>query len=213
MQYKLNIKSSLLLISMLLINFSTFSKPKNGEWVIVRGKVSHAAPDYFILDKGYKKVLVEMDDWDWFKEGYKILKGDRVIVQGKIDHDFLERRKIEASSVYVQGLNTYYYASSDDEETEPYHHHYFFETYEIPDEIKYDFTGTISRIDDREFVLNTGLREVSVDTEDMKYNPMDDKGLTQLKVGDAVRVYGDIENNFFTDDVLNANWIITLKKQ
>jgi uncharacterized protein YdeI (BOF family) len=208
--------SKKLLLMMALLAMSTsfaMAKATNGEWVTVSGKVTMATGVYFILDKGSESIKVEMDDWDWYKEGYKILKGDNVIVHGRIDHDFLEKRTIEAGSVYVKSLNTYFYASSDDEEFEPYASSYYWKTKDIPEGVVVELTGHIDSVSGRKFILNTGTRKIKVDTSTLAYNPLDDEGFFKISKGDRVRVSGKIEENWFSKNKINASWLIILKNR
>jgi uncharacterized protein YdeI (BOF family) len=169
------------------------------------GVVVSAGASAFTLDYGNGTVLVEMDDWDWYGDAYGLLEGDRVTVYGRVDDDFFEVAKIEAGSVYVEALNTYYYASASDEEGAAY------EIVATPDDDSIvHYTGTVSGVDGREFTLDTGTREVRVDTSEMVYNPMDDKGYQKVEEGDFVRVGGAFEDNFFEARELTAQSVMTL---
>lgn len=35
-----------------------------------------------------KKIFVEMDDFDWSADGYKLRNGDQVVVASEVDKDF-----------------------------------------------------------------------------------------------------------------------------
>ena len=48
----------------------------NGSWITISGHVAGKGADRFQLDYGTGRVTVEMDDWDWFKEGDMLLAGD-----------------------------------------------------------------------------------------------------------------------------------------
>ena len=84
-------------------------------WVTLSGTVTSVRDDRFRLDYGEGVITVEMDDWDWYDRDRKVLTGDEVTVSGQIDDGLYERRTIEASSVYVESLNTYFHASAADE--------------------------------------------------------------------------------------------------
>jgi hypothetical protein len=43
--------------------------------------VTNPRADAFTLDYGRGQILVEMDDWDWYQEGYNLVAGDHVIVK------------------------------------------------------------------------------------------------------------------------------------
>ncbi|HMB69874.1 MAG TPA: hypothetical protein VKU85_11200, partial [bacterium] len=85
-------------------------------WISLSGTVTDARADSFRLDYGDGVITVEMDDWDSYGDAYGLMDGDNVTVYGAIDDDLFETTTIEASSVYVESLNTYFYASAADEE-------------------------------------------------------------------------------------------------
>jgi len=177
-------------------------------WISISGTAVDTKPDGFTLDYGKGTIPVEMDDWDWYDESSAILEGDKVTVYGEIDDDFFEIRSIEASSVYVENLGTHFYASSADEE---YDYPYDYWGSDAPIDVgKTVVRGTVTSTSGREFTINTGLREMKVDTLGMMYNPMDDKGFHQIDKGDYVSVTGDINYTFWEKKELLADSIITL---
>jgi len=72
--------------------FTKFSKKVNGEYITISGKVSDVKADSFKLKANGRTIHVEMDDYDWDADGYKLVNGDQVVVNGRIDQDFLERK-------------------------------------------------------------------------------------------------------------------------
>ena len=189
-------------------SFASLSNKGDGEWVTVTGKVTSVKPDYFNLKYNDKSIIVEMDDFDMDADGYKLVKGDNVVVYGRVDQDFLENKKIEASSVYVKSIDSYFYASSIDEESIPIATTSYYVLSPLPDGASVDIKGTVINVDDREFTVNTGLRLIEVNTEDMALNPMDNKGLIKISKGDRVFVSGVIEDSYFDNKELAAKYII-----
>lgn len=182
----------------------------NNEYINLSGTVVSTAPDAFVLDYGEGLVTVEMDDWDWYSEGYQILRGDDVTVYGKVDDDFYEQTTIEAGSVYVKQANTYYYASPIDEEGGS--STWVGSGFVAPAAANNmtNISGTIINVDGREFLLSSGSREIRVDTSEMPYNPLDNKGFQQLDEGDIVTVSGDLDIDLFKRNELTAQIITTL---
>lgn len=175
-------------------------------WISVSGTVKSVSPDTFILEYDNGTIPVEMDDGDNDADAYKVVVGDKVTVNGIIDDDLFERKTIEASSVYVEGLNTYFYASPVDEEDT-------FITYTTPVVVSsVVLQGTVTGVDGREFTLDTGTRMVTVDTVDMTYNPMDDEGFQKIKKGDRVSVSGMFDADLFEARKFDATSIVTLSK-
>jgi len=173
-------------------------------WISISGTVGTVTPDTFTLDYGDGIVVVEMDDWDHDADAYKVMQGDKVVVTGMIDDDFFETTSIEASSVYVEDLNTYFYASPIDEED-----HWSSVIMPIlPSQTT--IVGTITEVNDHEFTVDTALRELTVETSGMLYNPLDDQGFQKLEVGDRVRVTGEMDISFFEGRELKADSVVTL---
>jgi uncharacterized protein YdeI (BOF family) len=177
----------------------------NNTWISISGTVKAVTPNTFTLDYGDGVVIIEMDDGDRDADAYKLLEGDKVTVNGKIDDDFYEMTKIEATSVYVEKLGTYFYASPIDEEDG------FFVTMTSPIILPITIVrGTVTDVREDEFVLDTGLRRLTVEVDEMPYNPLDDEGYQKIRVGDFVKVTGEIDNELFEGHELEAASVIKL---
>lgn len=180
-----------------------YEKPDDS-WISISGTVGTVFPQSFTLDYGDGIVTVEMDDWDHDADAYKLMQGDEVVVTGRIDDDLFESTKIEAGTVYVEDLNTYFYASAADEEG-----HWAAVTTPIVIS-ETTVVGTVTSVDGREFQVDTMTTDLTVDTREMAYNPLDEEGFQQIEVGDRVRVSGDLETEFFLGRELMADSVITL---
>ena len=186
----------------------------DGDWITLSGNVVSASADNFVLDYGKGLITVEMDDWDWYKEGWQILNGDNVVVRGRIDADLFEKHTIEASSVFVKGLFTYFYASPADEEIDSYDINTY--THVSPlyagDGHWMNVTGKVTSINGREFTLDMKNGNIQVDTINMSYNPLDNFGFHQVKRGDRISVIGRMDLDLLEKREIMATSIITLKK-
>lgn len=180
-------------------------------WISISGTVASPTASTFTLDYGDGVITVEMDDWDSYGDAYGLLDGDDVTVYGRIDDDFYEARTIEASSVYVDSLNTYFYASAADEEggvewTHPW---------TVVEPVVSGQTvmrGTVTAVSpaDQEFTLSVGGTETTVQTDELTYNPLDDTGYQKVDVGDRVSVVGYTDGDFIQGRMFNAETVITL---
>jgi uncharacterized protein YdeI (BOF family) len=177
-------------------------------WINISGTAVEAEDDAFVLDYGDGVITVEMDDWDWYDENAEMLEGDKVRVYGEIDDDLYETTTIEASSVYVESLGTYFYASAADEEYEDRYDYYIdYDPIVVGETSVY---GTVTSVSGREFTVDTGVRELTVDTSDMLYDPTDDFGYQQIDVGDYVSVTGEMEEEFWEGRELMADSVVTI---
>lgn len=174
-------------------------------WITLEGTVGQVMADRFELDYGEGTIVVEMDDGDRDADAYKLLTGDKVTVSGLIDDDFLETTTIEASSVYVDNIGTTFFSSAIDEETR---NSVAYMSVVPVDMARVEVSGTVSDIDDDEFTVSTQSGNLTVDVEDMSFNPLDDEGYLKLTTGDRVRVFGHMDREFFDEFELDADMIV-----
>jgi len=180
-------------------------KRANNTWISISGTVENVTPDTFTLDYGEGSITVEMDDGDRDADAYKLMAGDNVTVNGKIDDDLYETTTIEARSVYVEKLSTYFYASPVDEED------VFFYTVTTPVLVGgLTVRGTVTEVDDHEFTIDTGPRTLRVEVGEMPYDPLDDEGYQKVRTGDFVKVTGTLEEDFFEGREFVADSVVKL---
>lgn len=183
-----------------------YAMPDN-TWISISGSVDMVQPDSFELDYGDGTVKVEMDDGDRDADAYKLMPGDKVTVSGTIDDDFFEKTKIEAGSVYVENIGTTFYASPLDDESYPGLDPVMIPPIHVARTI---VRGTVSQVNDHQFVVDTGPRLLRVDVRDMGFDPLDDEGYLKIDVGDRVKVIGQIDTGLFTNRKLDADTVIEL---
>ncbi len=176
----------------------------NNSWITLNGTVVATSPRTFQLDYGTGLVTVEMDGWGWYSAASSVMEGDKVIVKGRVDDDLYEKTSIEADSVYVKGLNTYFYANSLDEEDR------VSPTNTLHPDTGFRLQGTITSKSGREFTIDSASKKIKIDTINMSYNPLDDKGYQKLKVGDVVLVTGKLNVDFFEKEESIAETVTTL---
>jgi len=182
-----------------------YMKPDD-TWISISGTIEHVERDAFTLDYGEGIISVEMDDGDRDADGYKLMEGDKVTVNGRVDDDLFETTTIEASSVYVEGIGTTFYASAVDEEDA-----YALVTITTPIVVSATVVeGRVTDVNDEEFSVDTGPRQIRIDVSEMPYNPLDDKGYQKLQKGDRVRVGGHMEDDFLEGRELMADSVVTL---
>jgi len=173
-------------------------------WISIDGTIESVAPDRFTLDYGDGNIIVEMDDGDRDADAYKLLEGDKVNIVGKVDDDFFETTTIEAMSVHVQKLGTTFYASAVDEED-------VVMAVTVPVDLSETVVrGTVSSVSDDEFTVDMAGAELTVSTEGLGYDPLDDTGYQKIEQGDRVSVSGDMEDEFFGGTELEADAIVKL---
>lgn len=180
----------------------------DGSWISISGTVVDPQDDEFTLDYGHGEISVEMDDWEWYGDSIPVLAGDTVTVYGEVEQHLFIDASIEADSVFVQGMGTYFYATPPEDRPD-------FMVMDVtpvtPAVVgNVSFTGTVSDVSGREFTINTGARELTVDTVQMPYNPMDDEGLQKVEVGDVVSVAGNLGTDVIGDRELTADSVVII---
>lgn len=168
------------------------------------GTVVSTTPNSFVLDYGSDTVTVEMDDWDWFREGKALAAGDSVVVRGRVDDDLWQAKRIEADSVYVRNLNTHFFASAADEED--------FGTSIVyvppnPTPGSSDSTGFVTAVEGQEFTIGSGTAAIRVDSSSLAANKK-----PQVKIGDRVYVWGDLDLDPQERTEIMAKGIVLLAK-
>lgn len=183
----------------------------DGTWVSLSGRAIDARADAFTLDYGDGTVLVEMDDWDWYEESGEVLEGDKVTVYGEIDDSFFDTARVEAGSVYVENLGTYFYQpSAADEEGAADE----LDSWITADPIEVgdvDVRGEVTGVNDESFTIDTGYRQVTVDTSELGYDPLDEKGFISVDKGDYVSVSAELESDFFDSGQIQADYLVVLE--
>lgn len=186
---------------------ATPSTADNGEWLTLSGRVVSVGPESFMLDYGSHTIPVEMDDYDWFNEN-AIVKGDQVIVTGRMDADFWENRSIEAGSVYVKSINTLFTASPADEEGAAVP---VFTIDPLTDGESVALSGTVTNVSGEELTLDAGLMNYTVDTASLGYDPLDNEGAQRIGVGDRVFVHGTMDDaDLFDSREIDASLLTEL---
>ncbi|MGE0748136.1 MAG: DUF5666 domain-containing protein [Rhodospirillales bacterium] len=171
-----------------------------GEWISLTGTVKAVHLEQFVLDYGPGGIVVEMDGP--LHEEDSLQRGDRVIVNGRMDADFFQKKRIEAGSVFVPRLDKYFYASTADEESGYHSHAVARERW--PDAADGDgaggpsdwtaVAGTVERLDGTSMTIDAGARTIRVDTTRLS-RPLG----ARVDVGDRVSVSGETDPAHFME--------------
>ncbi|MEE4208078.1 MAG: DUF5666 domain-containing protein [Parvularcula sp.] len=175
-----------------------------GDNLTLSGTVNSVDDDSFTIDYGTDVIEVEFEEAGLFDDPAESLyPGDQVTVYGTIDDDFFEGRVVEAQSVYVRGDSTVY---GGDQATSAL---FFIDPYPttMAQGSFVSLDGEVTRVRDREFMLDAGGVSISVDTMELGYNPLDEEGRQQIQEGDRVTVAGYLDDALFDDTELSARAI------
>ena len=71
--------------------------------------------------------------------------------------------------------------------------------------------GTVVNVSGDEFKVRTGFGTITVDVDEMPYNPLDHEGYQRVGVGDEVSVTGRIDRDLIEATELKATSVIILR--
>lgn len=180
-------------------------------WIRITGRAVETGAETFMLDYQDGKAFVEVDSEGPSFANTEILDGDWVTVYGKVDKGTFETTTIEAERIYAQRLEKWVYASAEDEEKRDLE--LGVRTYEptSPALSAVSITGTVREVEEEQFTLSTGGGELTVDTSELNYDALDDRGVQQLEPGKLVTVTGIPANRTLKSRHLNARYIIEMR--
>jgi uncharacterized protein (TIGR00156 family) len=176
--------------------------------VMLTGTVKSINDDEFVLSYGSGEITVEMDDWRWDGDNAEALRiGERVTVTGNIDDDLFEGREIEANNIYVNSDNVYYYRENAG--VAPMGA--YGDMSAMADGTFVTMSGRVTEVDGKELTLvNKSNMPMQVDLGQLSYNPMDGDGVQQIREGDNIQVYGEIDEDFFETKEIVASRVVSM---
>lgn len=179
--------------------------------ITITGSVIDTDMDGFDIKYGVdQQMSVQTDEWNWSDKSEMIQLGEKVTVYGDLDENLFDQKQVEAGGIYVHDRNTYYF--SDTKHASSYTQNLINSALdEVPDDAYVSVKGEITEINGEEFILSMGPKTITIDTDDMAYNPLDKEGVQRLNVGDIVLVSGEMDNGFFESLEIEANHIVTLQ--
>lgn len=187
--------------------FASFAQERGStteNQISLSGRVAAIEEDFFTLDYGAGRVRVDLEDGlDWFPPGTPGLTiGEPVTVNGLIDDDMFQSREIEATSIYRQSMQTFLYSDASNAR--------FFPPMEPrpADTSWVNLSGTVKGVTGRDFILDTGVREIRVATDAMTYDPMT---ASRIRPGTRVSVSGVVNgDDIFDRQEIDATAIVVL---
>jgi hypothetical protein len=177
--------------------------PTEREYLSVRGAVVSTQPESFRLDYGKGIIVVMVPDWSWLRGGRKLIDDHRVTVYGRVEESGKGERRIMATGVYDEDLGTYYDVVAQDAADRP-----GLQTMTQPLAAgQIEVAGRVASVAGRELVLRSGTR---IDTRNLHYDPLDDKGYPQIGPGDMIKASGYLAKDILQGTEVVAAWIIEL---
>jgi RNase P/RNase MRP subunit p29 len=169
-----------------IAEYGTQNRATNHDWVTLTGNVQSRTSNSLILDTGRAQIRVEVDDDQTFPLD-AIRPGKKVAVNGMVDHDVFECKKIEANWIYRFSQRSYYYSDAGDEEDSQSN---IYET--VPyalDGAYVGLTGTVVAVDKADDTLSviSGGQMLTIDVGALGHNP-------KVAAGNRVSVYAEMDD-------------------
>lgn len=186
---------------------------EDGAYVMLSGTARDIDDDEFDLHYDGGMIAVEMDDWEFDAdlENY-IREGEKVVVSGTLEDNWFTDREIAANNIFVDRNLTYYYVydiypaySGQSEESQN----------QSASETDYEdgpyvtSRGTVQNINESQFTLQSNGQNLTVSVDGLSYNPFNDNGIS---VGDRVFVSGEMDQGFFDNRELEADFVVATKQ-
>ncbi|MEQ9478511.1 MAG: hypothetical protein RIK00_04235 [Algiphilus sp.] len=177
-------------------------------WVGLTGTVTTVEEDRFKVDYGDGTLTVDVADWTAFNDQFALGKGDKLTVYGRVDPALYQSATLEASTLFVEDLNSYFYANA--KARKAFGGWATRTDYEPGAVVYIGDVASVNRV--QGFVtIDTGKMELTVDTTNMLYNPLDEEGFQQIQAGDRVSVEGAVDDDFFRGSEMIADAVTTLQ--
>lgn len=167
----------------------------------------------FVLDHGNGSININTAGWDWsaLEDNHGLKPGDNVTVSGVVRDNEYTGRQFMAETVQLHNQYTYFF--EDGKEALPTNAPDIDSAAGVTEGMYVSITGTIISHNPKkaEFVLRTKTSDITIDISDIDRKPFDNQGNLQLKDGDHVRVYGEVDDDFLEDHEFEADRIIILR--
>ena len=174
---------------------------KDGAEIRLAGEVTKAGAHTFTLDYGKGAIVIELDDYDSYEEGYNIEKGDQVVVTGKVDADPGQKRTIEARQVYIPAVDLIVNASADDEEDLEVKAY----TQRLSNGTKVELRGVVKNIKSGVCTIQSSKGHIEIQLNSLKGQ--------NLALGQAIKVSGVYKNRLLRNDMIVAQVVEATTQQ
>lgn len=180
---------------------------QRGASVILSGTIDSIDEEKFVLDYGEDKISVDIAAWEWSDQiDQRLSEGKQVTVSGTVDQGLFDRREIKADNIYVTNDFTYYYIVDEN----PAYGAQQSERETQQDGTFLSTRGEVTEVSDKGITVESQGGSIKVDLSELAYDPLDAEGVQRIEKGDRVYVFGDIDENFFQNQTMSAESLITL---
>lgn len=174
--------------------------------ITVSGTIVNADEDEFDLLVGDETLTVEIEDDIRDGGAYTLSDGDRITVTGSVDDDLFEGKELEATAIYIEKIGTTFIVDDDYAGD-----HGMVAGRNLGEYV--ELTGTVTEVDgdDEEFRVRGDLGSFTVEVDELDNDPFDDDDYLQIRVGDTVRVVGEIDDDWLEGREIEANSVNVIR--
>jgi uncharacterized protein YdeI (BOF family) len=174
--------------------------------ITLSGTVIEARDDEFDIRVGTETVTVDIEDEIRDGDAYELLPGDRITVSGLVEDHFFQGKELEANALYIDKLGTTFIVDED----------YADDHGMVAGRMMDDFVevaGTVTMVGDDhdEFRIHGNVGDFTVEVDELAENPLDDDGYMKIDVGDAVRVIGEIDDDWIEGREIVASSVTVVR--
>jgi len=206
--------SLLFSVSILADSYNLNERPSDpsylsdSSWATFSGSITDTEQNFFTLDYGNGEITVSLNELDNNK-AYSFKEGHTVTVTGQIDKTFFDNAILNASTVYIDVLNTTLFSNSMDANDRIAFTNSRYA--ELQDDVV-TLIGWVEQTDELmdSITLDIGEQTVEVNLDSLSFDPFAEGGLIQLDKGDRVKVTTSIDEAVLSDYRFEAKSLIVL---
>ena len=174
-------------------------------WASITGQITAISPTAIRINVGNHSMVVTMKNG---VNGTSLLEANqKVTVYGKVTDLFFQARQIEADDMYIHFKNIYLVSDR------PKKDFWFNFSSNIHPGIWFGIYGKVEvnlPSKEKKFILNVGEHSLTIDTQKIKDNPLDNMGYQKIERNQEVYVYGQyqVEND---EPTIKAYTIVSVR--
>lgn len=178
-------------------------------WATFSGTVTEAEQNAFTLDYSNGEISVTLNDLEQNQDAYAFKEGHEVTVTGKIDKTFFDNSILNASTVYIEALNTTLFSDAMDAQ----------DRIALKDSNYADlqndtvtFIGWVTQTNELmdTVTVDVGDELVEIHLDNLGYDPFAEDGLINIDEGSRVKVTTSIQDAIHKDYTFDAINLVVL---
>ncbi|MDX1680293.1 MAG: hypothetical protein R3242_06145 [Akkermansiaceae bacterium] len=172
-------------------------------WIFAGGEVVDVGAKSFTVETLEGKLHVHLKSWNWFLRDRRELDGKQVHVVGQVRIQDGNKAILTPMGITLNEWNTHHHVAGFDQAS-------MVHASRPQNETQLLLCGTVTKADGGMIAINTGNRNIRVNTRGIVEDIVDDEGYQKVDVGSRVLVSARLERSFFEEGAVDAERVITL---